>query len=83
MLKQKSYNFTKNTLKAFFGAYVSSLHECLCDQQDSYSCPKATWKTDNAKVCSSRSAIFVRFLLDTDTGGMPHSVGGAVGMTMS
>ena len=33
----------------------------------------------NKKVCGTKSAIFVRFLLGT--GRMPHPVGGAMGVT--
>ena len=43
ILKQKPYNFTTNTLKA----YPGFLFECLCDQQDSYKWPKLSHAEDS------------------------------------
>ena len=61
--KQKLYNFTTNTLKAYFKR-PGFLFECLCDQQDStYKWPKATRKTAKRKKWLVAKVPFFVFLL--------------------
>ena len=59
ILKQTPYTFTTKTLKAYLSASSSSLSAFMISKTHIYRCRKATRKKLNAKVCSSKSAVFV------------------------
>ena len=75
ILKQKPYNFTTNTLKAYLSAQASSLSAIVISKTH-ISGQKPRGKQLNAKVCGSESAIFVilcffrqpKYLLTTHRG---------------
>ena len=56
-LKQKSYNFTTNTLKAYLSTQASSLSAFVISKTH-ISGQKPRGRQLNAKVCGSKSAIF-------------------------
>ena len=57
VLKQKPYNFTTNTLKAYLSAQASSLSAFVISKTH-ISGQKPLGRQLNAKVCGSESAIF-------------------------
>ena len=58
ILKQKPYNFTANTLKAYLSAQTSSLSAFVISKTH-ISGQKPRGRQLNVKVCGSKSAIFV------------------------
>ena len=62
ILKQKPYNFTTNTLKAYLSAQASSLSAFVISKTH-ISGQKPHGRQLNRKVCGSKSAIFVILLL--------------------
>ena len=57
ILKQKPYNFTTNTLKAYLSILASSLSAFVISKTH-ISGQKPRGRQPNAKVCGSESAIF-------------------------